>query len=104
MNKVFVQTDIELVDPVILTTELGDYSMPYVAGLMSWLEKNGAIIQDQSYRSERFGNLVESGIEVKFESVTFLFTCSYDNFIIKRLSGKKVNFWGLCELFKGTEL
>ena len=103
MKLAFIQTEIELEDPVILTTASGDYSMPYVLGLLQWLEENGAIISNDNWKTKSYGCLVESGIEVEFESVTFLFTCSYENFIIKRKKGNKANFWGLCELFKDTE-
>jgi len=103
MKLAFIQKDIELVDPVILTTANGDYSMQYVSGLLHWLEENGAIIENDNWKTKSYGNLVENGIEVKFESVTFLFTCSYENFIIKRVAGNKAKFWGLCELFKDTE-
>lgn len=99
----FVQSEIELTDPVILTTANGNYSMPYVSGLLEWLEENGAIIENNNWKTESYGSLVENGIEVEFESVTFLFTCSYENFIINRVKGNKAKFWGLCELFKDTE-
>ena len=103
MKLAFNQKDIELVDPVILTTSNGEYSMPYIAGLLLWLESNGATINDKTWKTKSYGNLVEKGIEVQFETVKFLFTSSYDNFIIKRMSGNKAKFWGLCELFKETE-
>ena len=103
MRLAFKQKPIELEDPVILSTSDGDYSMPYVAGLIQWLEGNGAIVKDQSWKTESYGNLVEKGIDVKFETVVFRFLCSYDDFLIKRVSGNKVKFWGLCELFKETE-
>ena len=103
MTLAFIQKEIELSDPVILSTTTGDYSMFYVAGLLQWLEDNGATTNDPGWKTESYGNLVEKGIEVQFESVTFLFICSYDNFIIKRLAGNKAKFWGLCELFKDTE-
>ena len=66
MKYAFKQKPIELEDPVILETTDGDYSMPYVAGLLHWLEGNGAIIQDRGGETESYGNLVENGIEVKF--------------------------------------
>jgi len=103
MKYAFIQKPIELDDPVILSTTDGDYSMPYVSGLLQWLEGNGAIIEDRGWETTSYENLIENGIEVQFESVTFLFICSYDNFLIKRVSGNKAKFWGLCELFKETE-
>jgi len=103
MKYAFIQKPIELDDPVILSTTDGDYSMPYVSGLLQWLESNGAIIEDRGWETKSYGNLIENGIEVQFESVTFQFICSYDNFLIKRVSGNKAKFWGLCELFKETE-
>ena len=103
MKLAFIQTEIELTDPVILTTASGNYSIPYVAGLLQWLEKNGAIIENNNWKKDNYSSLVEKGIEVEFESVTFLFRCSYENFSIKRVKGNKVRFWGLCELFKDTE-
>ena len=103
MKLAFKQKSIELEDPVILSTTDGDYSMPYVAGLIEWLEGNGAIVEDRSWETDSYGNLIENGIDVNFETVMFRFICSYDNFIIKRVSGNKAKFWGLCELFKETE-
>ena len=103
MKLAFKQKPIELEDPVILTTTDGDFSMPYVAGLIAWLEGNGAIVEDRTWESKSFGNLIENGIDVQFETVTFRFICSYDNFLIKRVAGNKAKFWGLCELFKETE-
>ena len=103
MKLVFKQKPIELEDPVILSTTNGDYSMPYVAGLLEWLENNGAVIEDSVWKSKGYGKLIEKGVDVIFETVKFRFICSYDNFIIKRVSGNKAKFWGLVELFKETE-
>jgi len=103
MTLAFKQKPIELDDPVILSTTNDDYSMPYVVGLIEWLEGNGAIIEDRTWETDGYGNLIENGIDVKFETVVFRFICSYENFIIKRVSGNKAKFWGLIELFKETE-
>jgi hypothetical protein len=46
---------------------------------------------------------MKNGLEVTFEAVTFLFICSDDEFIKRRVSGAGTRFWGLCELFKETE-
>ena len=73
MELGFKQTEIEFTDPVILSTVSGDYSMPYVVGLLRWLEGNGAIVNDQGWKSSGYGNLVENGIEVEIETVTFQF-------------------------------
>jgi cystathionine beta-lyase/cystathionine gamma-synthase len=77
--------------------------MPYVSGLLQWLESNGAIIEDRTWLTDSYGNLIENGVDVTFESVTFKFICSHEDFLIKRVSGNKAIFWGLCELFKETE-
>ncbi|GAB1267136.1 hypothetical protein NBRC116493_03890 [Aurantivibrio infirmus] len=102
--RVFKEKDIEFTNPVILTVASEDYSMPVAVGLLAWLESNAAEIKDSSWTSKDYGNLVEKGIEVEFENVTFSVSCSYQHVYFERTGGNKTNFWGLCKLFCETEL
>jgi hypothetical protein len=56
MRLAFKSKEIELADPVILSTASGDDSMPYVVGRPGWLEANGAIINDQGWKASSFEN------------------------------------------------
>ena len=99
MNKRFVEPDIEYTNPVVLTVASGGYSMETAVGLLAWLERNGAKIENQGWKSSGYGNLVEKGISVEFESVVFLIYCSHENIYFERTSGNKTKFWALCKLF-----
>ena len=101
MRKVFKYISTEFSDPVILRTE-NSYSMSSARGLLKWLEQNGATIDDDSWKGRAYVNLVEKGIEVKFERVTFTITCSYEDVLFNRISGNKTDFWALCKLFSET--
>ena len=103
MKLAFIKTKIETVNPVILSTTDGIDSLIYVAGLLLWLESNGAEIFNKNWTVNNYQALQKKGVKVKFESVTFLFTSNENTCVIKRLSGNEVKFWGLCELFKETE-
>ena len=106
MNRVFEEKEIELVNPVVLTVGYEGYSMPIAVGLLSWLEKNGAVIIDDSWKFSEtdFGNLVENGIEVEFEEVIFKVTSSFRDIYFERLRGDKIRFQALCKLLYETEL
>ena len=102
MNRVFKEKDIELTNPVILTAVYDKYSMPIAAGLLTWLERNGAFIENMSWKSRGFGSLVETGIEVEFETVKFIVSCSYENVYLEHVSGNKTRFWAICRLLCDT--
>ena len=46
MERKFVETDVEYTNPVRLTVTSGGYSMETSAGLLQWLESNGARIMN----------------------------------------------------------
>ena len=104
MKRAFKEQDIELTNPVILTVTPPEYSMAVAVGLLSWLEGNGAIISDTGWKSNDHGNLVETGIKIKFEDVVFSISCRYEHVYFERISGKESSFWALCKLFCETEI
>ena len=106
INRAFEEKEIELVNPVVLTVSYEGYSMPVAVGLLSWLERNGAVIKDTSWKFSEtdFGNLVEKGIKVEFEEVVFKVTSSFRDIYFERLRGNKIRFQALCKLFYETEL
>lgn len=59
MTLAFMQKEIELIDPVILSTTTGNNSVSYVASLLQWLEDNGARTKNPSWKIESYGNLIE---------------------------------------------
>ena len=99
MERKFVETDVEYTNPVRLTVTSGGYSMETAAGLLQWLESNGARIMNEGWKSSGYGDLVEKGIPVEFETVVFKISCSYEHIYFERISGNKTKFWALCRLF-----
>ena len=105
MSRVFIEKEIIMVNPVVLTTSNKGYSMSACVGLLKCLEGNGAVIPDSSWKFSQsdYGNLVEEGVTVEFEQVTFKVVCSYNQIYFHHIQGPKVNFWALCKLFSTTE-
>ena len=89
MTKIFLNQGDDYSDPIRFTTP-GKYSMNIAVELLRNLEENGEFtIEDNTWKTKDYGNLVEIGIKVNFENVVFKIMCSYEDIFIYRDTGNK---------------
>lgn len=96
MAKIFSSQNATCDDPAIFSTP-GKYAMETAVELLSKIEEEGCYeIENDSWKSSGYGNLVEIGIDIYFENIVFRIMCSYENIFIHRISGNKKKFYDFC--------
>ncbi|MGC3968482.1 MAG: hypothetical protein QM775_14225 [Pirellulales bacterium] len=74
------------------------YSMPIAVQLLKHLlRQEDCKIEDASWKSSDYGNLVEVGIPVRLGTIEFRVMSSYGDIFLYRRSGNKTKFYELCE-------
>ncbi len=90
--------------PAIFTTP-GKYSMDTAVELLKKLERDGRYqIENEDWKTEGYGNLIEVGIKIYFENAVFSIMCSYEDIFISRISGNRKKYYEFCEPIRLMEL
>ena len=75
----------------LILQRAGDYAMDAGVAVLSWLEKlEGSRIEDETWRTEGFGNLIGPGIVASLaHGVELRVTVTYDMVFVQREAGSK---------------
>jgi len=104
MPKPFAEQAVLYSDPVRFTTP-GRYSMPVAVEILQQLElRQDCEIRNAGWKSSGYGDLVEVGIRVRLGTIEFAIMCSYEDILLRRLSGNKATFYEFCESVREMDL
>ena len=96
MAQIFLSRNLTFEDPMIFSTP-GKFSMETAVELLSQLEQEECFeIENDHLENTGHGDLVETGIVVFFENISFRIMCSYEDILVYRLSGNKKKFYEVC--------
>jgi len=99
MTQIFLNQDAGYY-PAIFKTP-GKYSMNTAVELLKKIEHDGRFqIENDEWKSEDYGNLVEVGIKIYFENAVFSIMCSGEHILIDRISGSKKNSYAFLDFIK----
>ena len=103
MNKILANQEVRYHDPVVFETK-GRYSMDAAVEILTWLERQpDCVIRDTSWKCPEHGRLIEVGIPVRVGNIEFTIMCSFEEIFVKRLSGNKMTFYGICEKIRDLD-
>ena len=98
MVKLFSDRDIDCQDSVIFTVPSDRYSTEVAVQILKQLEADpDCKILDNGWKSSGCGNLVENGILIRLRTIKLAIICSYEDLIVRRVSGSKREFYRFCE-------
>jgi len=100
MNFPFILKSFEYDDPLVFSTPR-KYSMDTAINLLKILEKEfDCRVDIEDWKNKRKGMIADKGIIVTYNSIQFEIKCSYEDIMIKRISGNKNIFYKIGNIIK----